>query len=705
MSFTYRENQNTPLTWAQLDGNFREVESVQRDVLNQVEVAKGAAESAASSSTASQLSAELAEEMARISVVRWCGNSTTPPITRLDGSPLEISDEYGNLTDNLRYNWTGSAWIALNSSAQQLEERLADTSDPSKGIGMLGYNKGTMADYLGIVRDTLRDTRRKIINNDARLADYQADFLRNRFRLIGQNIDVNEAVPQGFADRAANGSLFIQRATTNLVTNATFSGAVVGPYNAGGVFPTGWDRSASFPWEIISVTPSKLRLRVYRTAGAPTGNNIAIRFTRTLGSAPVRGGIVASAELALVSATNLSNWILQVNNNTAGGSGSDRGPAAGAASKFCKAYVTSVATDSVTFRVHLTFGSDTADFEAVVDINFPQLEDGSSSVDYTSFVSGSRTSSTRIAIPDGSHSLFMQSSIGGSWHDITAVAGGGWEPQAPTVGRQMVERVVAFDQQADAREKSQISDTLISPALFSMVYSPGASFTENGYTWSLQGSASAASYAYLRSVNKQAIQRFEVHQGDKAGFDTGPIERVEASAGAVVPPGADIWIAFSLMVENGAEFSAAWCSFIQFHGAPGVGDPHKASWPPCFSMELRGSEFILTTRSEESLYPGSGSPIEFIRYSDKFFERGVFHDIVLRLRFARTGNGLLQAWMDGQVMFDAAIPMGYNDVNGPYMKYGIYRATNPASLAVQFANLEISGGSLSSRVAMPKVIA
>lgn len=124
MSFTYRENQNTPLTWAQLDGNFREVENVQREVSTQVMAAAASAESATVASAASQSSADLAEEMARISVVRWCGNSTTPPTTRLDGSPLEISDEYGNLTDNLRYNWNGTAWIALNSSAQQLEERL-----------------------------------------------------------------------------------------------------------------------------------------------------------------------------------------------------------------------------------------------------------------------------------------------------------------------------------------------------------------------------------------------------------------------------------------------------------------------------------------------------------------------------------------------------------------------------------------------------
>lgn len=140
MSFTYRENQNTPLTWAQLDGNFREVENVQREVSTQVMAAAASAESATAASAASQSSAELAEEMARISVVRWCGNSTTPPTTRLDGSPLEISDEYGNLTDNLRYNWTGTSWIALNSSAQQLEVALASPG----GTNKIGFERSKL---------------------------------------------------------------------------------------------------------------------------------------------------------------------------------------------------------------------------------------------------------------------------------------------------------------------------------------------------------------------------------------------------------------------------------------------------------------------------------------------------------------------------------------------------------------------------------
>lgn len=151
MSFTYRENQNTPMTWPQLDGNFREVEKVQVEVSNQALAAAASAETATQASESANLSsgqaedyASLAEEMARISVVRWCGNHETAPTTRLDGSPLQISDEYGNLTDNLRYNWTGTSWVALNSSAQQLEARLSSDT----GAELVKLDGRTVADSI-----------------------------------------------------------------------------------------------------------------------------------------------------------------------------------------------------------------------------------------------------------------------------------------------------------------------------------------------------------------------------------------------------------------------------------------------------------------------------------------------------------------------------------------------------------------------------
>lgn len=58
---------------------------------------------------------------------RWCGVHVVPPTTRLDGGPFQEADEYQNRSDKLRYSWNGSTWVALNSSAQQLEARLANS--------------------------------------------------------------------------------------------------------------------------------------------------------------------------------------------------------------------------------------------------------------------------------------------------------------------------------------------------------------------------------------------------------------------------------------------------------------------------------------------------------------------------------------------------------------------------------------------------
>lgn len=86
---------------------------------------------------------------------RWCGVHVVPPTTRLDGSPLQDADEYQNRSDKLRYSWNGSTWIALNSSAQQLEERLASPT----GAKHSGYTYGTAHSETRDVDDKLRETR------------------------------------------------------------------------------------------------------------------------------------------------------------------------------------------------------------------------------------------------------------------------------------------------------------------------------------------------------------------------------------------------------------------------------------------------------------------------------------------------------------------------------------------------------------------
>lgn len=78
-------------------------------------------------------------ESAAESVKRFAGVSAVAPATRIDGTPLQPGDEYQNSAEGLRYSWSGSSWVVLNASVQQLTQKLSDKNDPANGTGFLGY--------------------------------------------------------------------------------------------------------------------------------------------------------------------------------------------------------------------------------------------------------------------------------------------------------------------------------------------------------------------------------------------------------------------------------------------------------------------------------------------------------------------------------------------------------------------------------------
>ncbi|MNK92405.1 hypothetical protein D3C87_1125290 [compost metagenome] len=94
---------------------------------------------------------------------RFCGSLAVAPTTRLDGTALQKGDEYHNSVDNIRYNWTGTAWVALNSSAQTLEEKLANKADITKGANVIGFADSVAPAYLKTVSDILNSGKVSIM--------------------------------------------------------------------------------------------------------------------------------------------------------------------------------------------------------------------------------------------------------------------------------------------------------------------------------------------------------------------------------------------------------------------------------------------------------------------------------------------------------------------------------------------------------------
>lgn len=100
------------------------------EAINSAASALTSKESAEISETSAGLSAQQAA-IALVATSRFCGVSAIAPSTRLDGSELQEADEYQNSEDHLRYSWTGTVWVSLNSSAHQLEERLGSPDGSS----------------------------------------------------------------------------------------------------------------------------------------------------------------------------------------------------------------------------------------------------------------------------------------------------------------------------------------------------------------------------------------------------------------------------------------------------------------------------------------------------------------------------------------------------------------------------------------------
>ena len=203
-------------------------------------------------------------------------------------------------------------------------------------------------------------------------------------------------------------------------------------------------------------------------------------------------------------------------------------------------------------------------------------------------------------------------------------------------------------------------------------------------------------WSYARTGRQE---RFEIRAGDHWKGEHS--ERSEIAVYRFVKTNTDVWQAYSLLIEPGPTSLAPWCIFGQWHAYK---DPWDEYVSPPVAQFLSGDTFKLWTASDPSLRETIRNyPRPVIRYQRPHFERGRWHNFVHRTRFSAFGQGELQCWIDGQIVIDLKpIPIGYNDMIGPYFKYGVYRPPgDPAPMAARYANMELGYQSLAHRILEP----
>lgn len=137
--------------------------------------------------------------------------------------------------------------------------------------------------------------------------------------------------------------------------------------------------------------------------------------------------------------------------------------------------------------------------------------------------------------------------------------------------------------------------------------------------------------------------------------------------------------------------------------------PENTSRPlaPCVGVDYAlGVARIFTASDAEVSEDSAGYGVLKTRWSTTLPAAGVITRYVMSVKFGAAGH--LKAWVNGSVVYDADIPIGYwtsstSAIKG-YPQWGVYEKNGPSTEVMYHANIEWGSSSLEARAASPLAV-
>ena len=128
------------------------------------------------------------------------------------------------------------------------------------------------------------------------------------------------------------------------------------------------------------------------------------------------------------------------------------------------------------------------------------------------------------------------------------------------------------------------------------------------------------------------------------------------------------WVAFRAYVRDWGNESSGGLYGTQLHS----GD-NSRGLSPSFGIYMSGARnFRVETRYSTSSSPTPSNSIT-VKHADQPIKFGQWQDFVIKFKHNTSGQGFLQAWVDGQQIVDYKGNLGFNTPNyKDYFKFGLY---------------------------------
>ena len=174
--------------------------------------------------------------------------------------------------------------------------------------------------------------------------------------------------------------------------------------------------------------------------------------------------------------------------------------------------------------------------------------------------------------------------------------------------------------------------------------------------------------------------------------------------------GETLWMSFAVIVGSQHDGMSATDDPSNFGFVMQV-HPINTTRPlaPCVGVDYsRGQARIFTASDAEVSEDVAGYGVLKTRWSSTLPATGVVTRFVMAVTFGQSGR--LKAWVNGTVVFDADVPIGYwtnnaatGDVMG-YPQWGIYEKNKNTTEVIYHANIEWGSTSLDARATTPLAV-
>lgn len=185
--------------------------------------------------------------------------------------------------------------------------------------------------------------------------------------------------------------------------------------------------------------------------------------------------------------------------------------------------------------------------------------------------------------------------------------------------------------------------------------------------WKTSGNAPLVARDLSRA-GRQAMKTLLDRNKDEVSY------RTEVS-GPRADVGKEYWYGFSILLPEDYQPDRIWEIVAQWHGVPDfdIGENWRN---PVMALSTTSGHWSWVSRWDAKRNTFEGGKRQYggtSNYDLGPYQRGVWTDWVIHVKWSYGPDGLLQVWKDGDKVIDQDGPNAFNDERGPFFKMGLYK--------------------------------